>query len=232
MKKFLLIALSTCTLLMAIDLPQSLESTIQSINKNGKTATISSNVSRGISGIVIHGYGNGLRAITHTVIGQNGSEVKIESYTALAHDNLPSIKSAVQKGDKVIFGNFYNNLMLIAPNEQSYNKITKNMDKNWVHPDLFAMYLISNKENEISFDNIKKFSLENQIGLVLIVGKDKLRVLDPISQSYLSEEHFSASSKKILSPFYARFGQISNNFFGSESKKEFPKYYEGVEAIK
>ncbi len=232
MKKLLLIALSSLSLLMATELPKSIASTIQSTDKSGTTATVSTAILKGMSGIVIHNYGNGLSAITHVAIGQGGERVSIENYTALAHETLPNIKSAVQKGDRVVFGNFYNNLLVIAPNEQTYSQITKGMEKNWIHPDLFAMYLISNKESQLSLENIKKFSQDNQVGLVLIVGKNSLRVLDPISKHYLSEEQFSPLSETTHAPFYARFGQISNNFFGSESKQEFPHYYKGIEALK
>jgi len=231
MKKFLLILLSTLSL-MALELPQTIQTTVQSVSNNGQIATLTDKVPQGMSGIVIHNYGNHLSAITHTLITQGSQQAQIGNYTALDHNNLPTIKNSVQKGDRVILGNFYNNLLLIAPNEQVYSQITKNISKNWIHPDLYAMYLIIKEQKQLSWDNLKGFALDNQVGLVLIVTKNKLLIVDPISQVMLKEEPFSTPVSQTISPFYARFKQLSNNFLGADSPQDFPEYYQGVGAIK
>lgn len=231
MKKFIFIVLSTF-ILMADGLPKRVKTTIQSINSNNQV-TLANPIPKGRSGIVVHSYGNGLFAITHTAISQGGTRASIGKYNMLKRENLPTIKTAIQKGDQIIFGNLYDNVLLIAPDEHSYSNITKSIKRVWIHPDLYALYLINNDENKITMKNLKQFALETQVGLVAIVAKDGLRILDPISGKYLrklSQKGYIVS--KAQSPFYARFEQISNNIFSEDDKKEFLPYYKGVESIR
>jgi hypothetical protein len=184
-----------------------------------------------VSGIVVHGYGNGLSAITHTIISQGAGKATLKPYSILSHKKLPSIKTVAKKGDRVLFGNFYNNVLLIAPNRRSYREITKSFKKSWVHPDTYAMHLISNNEIYINLNNLKEFAENNQVGLVLIISKDSLFVLDPISGIFLSKEPLNLKLTGTQSPFYARFEQIDNNIFSSEDIKKFPNYYRGIERL-
>jgi len=231
MNKIILMVLSTFVL-MAIDLPQPIKTTIKSINNNSQVS-LANSIPKGRSGIVIHSYGNGLFAITHTAISQGGTKATIGSYNMLKHENLPTIKTAIKQGDQVIFGNLYDNILLIAPNEQSYSSITKSIKKVWIHPDLYASFLIINDEDSITPKNLKKFAIESQVGLIAIVAKDGLRIFDPISGNYLKKIAINTSANsKALSPFYARFEQISTNVFSEDDKKEFPPYYKGIEKIK
>lgn len=228
MQKFLLLALTTLSLI-AIELPKTIETNIQAINRG--TVQLSTTVQKGVSGIVVHDYGNGLSAITHTIISQGAGKATLKPYSVLSHGKLPSIKTVAKKGDKVVFGNFYNNVLLIAPNGRSYREITKSIKKSWVHPDTYAMHLISNDEIHITLDNIKKFSQRNQVGLVLIASKNTLVTLDPISGTVLSNKPLSLKNSQAQSPFYARFEQISTNIFSSEDTKKFEEYYKGIERL-
>ena len=57
-------------------------------------------------------------------------------------------------------------------------------------------------------------------------------VLDPISSEYLHKFPLAIKADHTVSPFYARFEQISNGVFGTESNQKFLDYYEGVNQIK
>ncbi len=231
MKKVIFIILSTL-ILMADGLPQSIKSTISNISKNGQI-TLSTSVPKGRSGIIVHNYGNGLFAITHTAISLGGNRAKIGEYKALQHKSLPTIQTEPQKGDSLIFGNLYSNVLLIAPDEQSYSKITKSIkNRVWIHPDMYAYYLINSDESKITLKNLKKFAIENQIGLIAIVAKDGIRVLDPLSSRYLRKLPLNINITKAQSPLYARFEQIDTNIFSQADKKEFPAYYKGIESIR
>lgn len=121
MKKIILILLSTF-IAMATELPQSIESAITGIDNN--QITVDKSIPKGMSGIVVHDYGNNITAIIHTVTSQGGNKAMLQTYNAIEHDNLPNIKSPATKGDRVIFGNFYDNALLIAPNEKTYSTLT------------------------------------------------------------------------------------------------------------
>lgn len=229
MKKILFILLLNY-ILFAESLPSSISTTISSVSAN--QATVETSVPKGTSGIVVHNYGNKLYAITHILVSQGEKEAIIKPYIGVEHNKLPNIKSPVVKGDKVIFGNFYNNLLIIAPNEEVYRKTKQNISRSFVHPDTYAMDLITHSETKISLDNLKAFSQRNQVGLVLIATKESVMVLDPISSEYLFKFPVAKTNNPTLSPFYARFEQISNGFFGTESNQKFLDYYEGVDQIK
>jgi len=230
MNKIILMVLSTFVL-MATSLPQRIKTTIQSINSN--QVILTNSIPKGRSGIVVHNYGNGLFAITHTAISQGGNRATIGSYTILKHKSLPTIKTDIKQGDQVIFGNLYNNILLIAPNEQSYSSITKSIKKVWIHPDLYASFLIINDEDRITKRNLKKFAIEAQVGLVAIVAKDGLRIFDPISGNYLRRIAINTPiDGKTQSPFYARFEQINTNLFSEDSQTKFPPYYKGINSIR
>ncbi len=218
-------------MLMAAELPQSVETSIASVDKQGQV-TLTNSVPSGMSGIVVHSYGSDFSAITYSIVSSGNQKATVTSYNLLDHNNLPSIKSPVQKGDKVIFGNFYHNALLIAPNKKVYDQLTNSIDRSWIHPDTYAMYLISKEEKHISLSNMKKFATENQIGLIAIVDKDKLMILDPISGKYLTQQALNVANAKAMSPFYARFEQITDSFWGDEEKQNFDEYYRGIGRLK
>lgn len=229
MKKLLFILLINYTL-FANSLPSPISTTITTVSTN--SVQVAATIPKGTSGIVIHNYGNNLSAITHILISNGDKQATIHPYTGLWHEKLPNIKSDVIKGDKVIFGNFYDNLLIIAPNEEVYRKTKESIKRSFVHPDIYAMDLITHNETEISLNNLKSFAQRNQVGLVLIAIKDYIMVLDPMSSEYLHKFPLTTNVTKTISPFYARFEQISNGIFGTESNQKFLNYYEGVNQIK
>ncbi len=232
MKTLILILFSTFILVANDGLPKRVQTTIQNINKNGYI-TLSNPIPKGRSGIIIHSYGNELFAITHTAISLGGTKASVSEYNMLKHKNLPTIKTPIKVGDKVIFGNLYNNVMLIAPDEQSYSSITKSIKRVWIHPDMYASFLLNNDKDTITLKNLKEFAIETQVGLVVILAKDGLRVLDPISGKYLRRlPNIHYISKNPQSPFYARFEQIKSNIFSADTKSDFLPYYKGIERIK
>jgi hypothetical protein len=229
MKKLLSFLLTTLSL-MAIELPTPVGTTIKTNHRGAVQLT--QNVQKGMSGIVVHRYGNGLSAITNTIIAHGGNRATLAPYSLLSHERLPTIKTEAKEGDKAIFGNLYNNVMLIAPNEQSYSQITKSIKRSWIHPDIYASYLINHNATEISLDNIRDFAIKNQVGLVLIATQNSLLILDPISKAYLSKLPLNLSNKKAQSPFYARFEQIDSGAFSMSDVVPFAEYYQGINQLK
>lgn len=229
MKKLLFILLTTYAL-MADGLPQRIETTIQSIDANGKIE-LATAVPQGMSGIVLHNYGNNLSAITQAVISLGETSATVLPYTALLHENIPTIKTPARAGDKVILGNFYNNALVIAPNENVYNQVTTSYQKTWIHPDAFALDFMKEDESKLTLDNIERFAKANQVGLVLLVAKDRIRVLDPVSKKFLGAIAFTNNANNTMSPFYARFGQMDTSVFGS-SNKSYAEYYSAVTSLR
>ena len=58
----------------------------------------------GMSGVVVHDYGNELEAITSRLVQNSATSTSLISTDIIHHDELPTIKTTVKPGDKVIGG--------------------------------------------------------------------------------------------------------------------------------
>jgi len=182
----------------------------------------------GMSGIVIHSYGNHLQAITGyiTQTAADGTGMLIEK-EIIHHDELPTIKTQINKGDKVIGGYLYNNILLLAPDAASYSRIIKqNSRKKWIHPDLFAIFLSKEGDSTPTRENLAKFAKEYQIGLIYIVKKESAVLLDPISGQIVGKKVFKGAPQKAQFPFFMRFDKIKTGIFSDSGEGD---YYQTME---
>ena len=215
---------------MANTLPSTITTTIAKVTANGQIQ-LSTTVPAGMSGIVIHNYGNGLSAISHATVSQGNGLASLQAYRTILHENIPNIQTEANAGDKVIFGNFYNNVLVIAPNQTVYRNITKSYNKTWVHPDAYALDFMKEGSSHLTLDSIKKFAQLNQVGLVLIVAQDKVLILDPISKQFLGEFPTTLNQQDTMAPFYARFEQMDTSTFGFSSNTYTP-YFQSIAGLK
>ena len=230
LKKILFTLLASSYLLIADALPTSITTTISKVTQNGEIQ-LAANVPSGMSGIIVHNYGNGLSAITHASISQGNGKAKLTSYTAILHENIPNIQTEALVGDKVVFGNFYDNALLIAPNQKVYRSITKAYKKTWLHPDAYALDFMQEGETELSMEHLHNFSEHNQVGLVLFAMKNSILILDPISQQFIGNIPLQLSTDDAMAPFYARFKQMDVSTFGF-SDKNYTPYYQSIAGLK
>jgi hypothetical protein len=183
----------------------------------------------GMSGIVIHNYGNNLQAITRTLMQTSPGKAKLLENDTIIHDELPTIKTAVRAGDKVIGGYLYNNVLLLAPDANTYARVTSSANKQWVHPDLYALFLSQEGEASPSRENLAVFAKKYQVGLIYIIKKNSAVLLDPISGQIVGKKSVSGMPSKAQYPFYMRFDEIKTGWFSKGSKKG--SYYNMVESL-
>lgn len=210
--------------------PQTVHTSIKAVN--GKNITLKKNFPiNGMSGVVIHNYGDGLSAITSriTQTSTKGEAILLDA-DVIDHEALPSIKTAVSPKDKVIGGYLYNNILLLAPDADTYAKITSSTQKEWIHPDLFAVYLCVHGDDLPTKQNLAAFAKKFQIGLVYIVRKESAVLLDPISGKIVGEKKMSGLPKEGKFPFYMRIKAPESGWFGgtSDSRKN---YYNAMKSI-
>jgi len=201
--------------------PSSVHTSIKSVE--GKFIKLSSPLSiNGMSGVVIHAYENGLTAITSHIAqtSSDGSTVLIDA-DIVHHDELPTIKTHVKKGDKVIGGYLYNNVLLLAPDADTYARIVKSHHKTWIHPDTYALFLSLQGDEKPTRENLSAFAKKYQIGLIYIVRKDSAILLDPISGKIVSQKSMKNLPKKGQFPFYMRYGKLESGWFGSAAKGDY-----------
>ncbi len=227
MHKIALIALLSLPL-FADFFPQTVYTSVKSVK--GNTITLNKKFPiNGMSGVVIHNYGNNLTAITSRIAQTSSNEsVALVSTDILHHDELPTIKTPVSPKDKVIGGYLYNNVLLLAPDADTYAKITSAHHKKWIHPDLFALYLSVEGEEQPTKENLARFAKKYQVGLVYIVRKNSAVLLDPVSEKVVSQKSMTNLPDKGEFPFYMRFKQLNSGWFGSDVKGN---YYNTMESL-
>ena len=227
MHKIALIALLSLPLFAGF-FPQTVHTSVKSVK--GNTITLNKKFPiNGMSGVVIHNYGNDLTAITSRIAQTSSNEsVALVSTDILHHDELPTIKTPVSPKDKVIGGYLYNNILLLAPDADTYAKITSSHHKKWIHPDLFALYLSVEGEDKPTRENLARFAKKYQVGLVYIVRKNSAVLLDPISGKIVSKQSMTNLPTKGAFPFYMRFKKRGSGWFGSDVEGN---YYNTMESL-
>jgi len=181
----------------------------------------------GMSGVIIHDYGNDLEAITG-YIAQTSSDgtSRLVAKEIIHHEELPTIKTQITQGDKVIGGYLYGNVLLLAPSADIYAKITKEVSKKWIHPDLLATFLSELGEAYPTRANLALFAKEYQVGLVYIVKRKSAVLLDPISGQIVGKRAFDSAPKKAQSPFFMRFSEIQSGWFSDSAPGDYYKIME------
>lgn len=229
MYKIALIALISVPLFAGF-FPQTVHTSVKSVH--GNTITLNSKFPlNGMSGAVIHNYGNNLTAITSrlTQTSSKGQAVLLDA-EVIDHDALPSIKTSVSPKDKVIGGYLYNNVLLLAPDADTYAKITSSKQKKWIHPDLFAVYLSVQGDDIPTKENLASFAKKFQIGLIYIVHQNTAVLLDPISGKIVGQKNMGGLPKEGQFPFYMRLESLKSGWFGrGESAKG--NYYNTMQSI-
>ena len=226
MHKIALIILSALPL-FADFFPQTVERTITSVN--GKSISLSQSLPRnGMSGVVVHNYGNEIEAITSRVVQDQNGGISLISDDIIKHEKLPTINTKVSVGDTILGGYLYNNILLLTPDAKTYADITTTNHKNWIHPDLYALFLEEYGDNVPTKANLKSFAKAYQVGLIYIVANGTAKLLDPISGQIVGQKQLSGLPSKGKAPFYMRFTEIDSGIFSSDNTKSYYKLMESL----
>lgn len=214
MRKIAFIALFSLPLFAGF-FPQTVHTSISKVH-NGSLTLTAPFPTNGMTGVVIHSYGNDLEAITGRIVQNETGDAKLIEKDVIHHNELPTIKTPFAVNDKVIGGYLYNNVLLLAPDAKTYADITASANKNWIHPDLFAVYLTTEGESVPTKENLADFAKKYQVGLIYIVGKGTAKLLDPISGQIIAQKTMNGLPKIGQSPFFMRLDKIQSGFFSSD----------------
>jgi len=226
MRKIALIALTSLPLFAGF-FPSTVHTSVKSVSANEITMNNSFPIN-GMSGIVIHKYTPEVEAIISRVIQTSKGHAVLSDIDVVQHDELPTIKTAVSKGDKVIGGYLYGTILLLAPDATTYDKITSSYKKHWIHPDLYAVYLSQEGDGIATKENLRDFATKYHIGLVYIVKKDSAVLLDPISGKHVGQKAVGKLPSKAQVPFFMRLDEIRTGWF---SKSASGSYYDLMESL-
>jgi len=218
-----LIAFGLSTSLFGSTLPSSKKLSIASI-KDKKISLSSPLKYNYMSGVVIHKYSKSLSSVVGYIV-QEPQGVRMLELDAFNQDAIPTATKLIAKGDRVIAGYLYNNMLIIAPNEKSYESIHSRFRKNWIHPDLLALFLNQEGESYPTPKLLQKFSLAYQVGLICIVKQDKTLIYDPISMHSLYSIKTNTNTQKRLTPFFTRVEHINRGWLGSKDTTPYEEIY-------
>ncbi len=229
----------TIFIFLAIAEASAIKSNILSVEKT--TAKIESHpqLQVGISGYIIHKIDSNQKTIIADSVVEsidsttNIATISILPYSGTHQESLPSIDIKPSAGDEAIFANDYTRAMVIAPDEDTYEIITKNLSRlDFIHPDIYATYLSSIGHPTPQTEDFKEFCTSNSIGLLYIQSSDKLFTLDCKSFTLLQSSEFKSSPSDKIAPFFSRIDEIRAAWWGSGSSRldSYEPYY--IEVIK
>lgn len=227
MRQIFLMLLLTVALFSGF-FPATVQTSISAVENNNITLQNALPVN-GMSAVIVRNYGKQLEAITARLVQTSSSgSAKFIDTDVIHHDELPTIKTPVASGDKIIGGYLYDNVLLLAPDADTYARIIKSYEKRWIHPDLYAIFLAEEGDSIPSKENLAAFAKTHQVGLIYIVRKSSTILLDPISGKIVGEKTSNNLPRQAQYPFYMRFDEIDAGWFSRSDKGD---YYKTMEAI-
>lgn len=173
---------------------------------------------------------------THNVIIANaviesikGNEAKARyfQFETITQKYLPTPQIAPSKGDKVVFGSFYNKSIVIAPDQESYNKILSSQPQmSFAHIDLFEAFLAKDGINDPKPKELKKFCNVYSIGLVYILASNGVNIIDCQSFQILEVLPFDIDSvHESKGPFFSRMPDIDTGSLMSKLRPNKSRHY-------
>lgn len=209
----------------------SISTPLLEINKEYATVA-AENLRIGMSGFIVRSFDK-----THTTIISNANVEEINATTALLrlsaydglHQNaLPSGTWSPKVSDMAILAYDYGRGLLIAPDDDTYDALTKNIPGiEWVHPDNYAAYLSFEGHPTPLVEDFHNYCTANSIGLLYIQTAQTLFTLDCKNFTLLQTAPSLMTPEKSLTPFYSRIPSIRSAWWGegSSNLESYEPYY-------
>ena len=207
-----------------------------SIDEKENTLVVSINkIDIGMSGFVVHHITPQHSYVVNNVVVEsfdaNRSEarLKMSSFHLLDNDAVPSATYKAEVGDTVELAFGYNRALLIAPSEIIYHRITKSVQTQWMHPDLFATILSYTGHPSPLKSDFEKMADATSTGLLFIYLDKKIYTLDMKSFKILDISDAPLEQNKVNLPFYTRVQKIESPWWswgeGTTEVKSYAPYY-------
>lgn len=158
----------------------------------------------------------------------NHATIAISPYDGLRQNSLPSGNWKPKAKDEVVIAYDYERALLIAPNDDTYNALTKSIPNvEWLHPDTYATYLSHEGHPTPLVKDFHDFCTANSVGLLYVQAADTLFTLDCKNFALLQTSPLTAPKKESMVPFYTRTPTIRANWFGAGSSRleSYQPYY-------
>lgn len=152
---------------------------------------------------------------------------KIIPYDTLKQPYLPSPSNYPSSGDKVIFHRLDKKAFLIAPTMELYNSIKENhKEVDFLSSDLLLGYLYAYGGNDPTPNFLKEACNVYMVGLLYIVSKNELSILDCQSLKKIQSYELDTSAAiNPITPFYSRIEPVTTGTLFSVFAKKRSRYY-------
>ncbi len=193
----------------------------------------SSDIKLNSSGVVIQRFqtSKSIIARASVIAKEKGlAKLKFSVFADLEQDALPLPNVVPQKGDEVVLNFLYDRGLVIAPDEQTYNKLVSSFPEIYfTHIDILGVQLIRSSSLAPKRSDFRKFCADNAVGILIFALEDKAKIVDCQDFSELYELAIAKPSS-IQVPFYSRIGGYKSNFFDFNSQ-EVGNYYRYYDAL-
>ena len=214
----------------------TIKTPVVSVDDEKETLTIEiDKIDLGVSGFVVHNIASEHTSILKNVVvvafdaQTKRATLKMEDFNALQNNSLPSGKWKVKVGDSVELAFGYSRALLIAPSEEIYYRISRSVNVQWIHPDLFATILSFHGHPTPLKEDFEAMGISSSAGLLFVYLEKKVYTVDMHSFKILSIADAPLEQESAKLPFYSRVDKIEANWFGegSDELEEYePHYYE------
>lgn len=217
---------------LAVTQASSIKLTIESLQNSTAITQSHPQLQEGMSGFVIHKIDDTRSSIIANAsvknIDSNKATIEVSKYNGTLQESLPTIKIEPTIADEIIIASDYSRALAIAPNEDTYEAITKSLARlNFIHPDIYAAYLSSVGHPTPTREDFSEFCTSNSIGLLYIQSDNNLYTLDCKSLSLLQITPFASASSSAMTPFFSRVENIRSAWWGDGSSllNSYEPYY-------
>jgi len=212
------------------------KSPIVSLDSDAQIATIKiDKIDVGMSGFIVHEIAPEHTSILKNVVVSSYDKntqvatLEMSDYSGLRNNALPIGNWSVQVGDRAVFAFGYSRALLVAPSEEIYHQVSKGVNIQWIHPDIFATILSFRGHPTPFKEDFKAMSDASSVGLVFIYLDKKLFMLDIKSFKILTINDAPLIQDSVKLPFYTRVQEIDAAWWGegsNELESYEPHYYE------
>ncbi len=175
------------------------------------------NLKIGQSAIIQHNYPNKRSLIVSNAYvestNSSNSTLKLIPFLDIKQNAIPTSNRKPVDGDIAILNYLYYTSLIIAPSQDAFlatrNKYIKN---NFLHSDLFAAKLKSEKEPLPSRKTIQDFAISQNIGTLFFVIENKIYIVDSKTFKILDIDNISYNfTQDGKLPFYTRIEKIEKS---------------------
>jgi len=201
---------------------------------NDRATVAAENLREGMSGFIVRKFDAShstiiANALVEQSTSANGQAIlHLSPYDGLRQNSLPSGNWTPNTSDTAIIGYDYDRALLIAPNDDAYDAITKSIPGiEWVHPDNYATYLSYEGHPTPLVEDFHDYCTANSVGLLYIQSAQTLFTLDCKSFTLLQTTSSLSPSEKAMTPFYTRIPTIRAAWWGEGSSRldSYEPYY-------